>query len=411
MSQAQYDLVVYGATSFVGRILVDYLVTQYGVDGAQLKWAIAGRSRERLEAVRETAGDAGKGLEVLVADAADEAALEQMCNATRVVVSTVGPYALYGEALVRVCARTGTDYCDLTGEVQWIRRMIQRYEDHARKSGARIVHCCGFDSIPSDIGVHFLQQQAQARWGKPAGRVKMRVHAIKGGMSGGTVASMVNAVREAVGDREVRREMADPYSLCPSDHGFSVRQPNVNRAVWEADFQAWAGPFIMAAVNTRVVMRSNALSGAAWGKDFRYDEGMLLGQGWKARLGAWGMSVGLGVFVLAVALPPTRWLLERFFLPSPGEGPGPEARARGFYDLRFVGRSADGAVIRSRVTGDMDPGYGSTAKMLGEAAVCLALDVPDMDREGGFWTPSTGLGERLRERLESHAGLKFEVLD
>ena len=411
MSQAQYDLVVYGATSFVGRILADYLMAQYGAEGGELKWAIAGRSRERLEAVRQEMGDAGKGLELLVADAADEAALEQLCGTTRAVVSTVGPYALYGEPLVRVCARTGTDYCDLTGEVQWIRRMIHRYEDHARKSGARIVHCCGFDSIPSDMGVHFLQQQAQARWGKPAARVKMRVHAIKGGMSGGTVASMINAVREAMADREVRREMADPYSLCPPDHGFSVRQPNVNRAMWDEDFQAWAAPFIMAAVNTRVVMRSNALADPAWGNDFRYDEGTLIGRGWKARLGAWGMTVAMGIFVAAVALPPTRWLLERFVLPAPGQGPGPEARERGFYDLRFVGHGPDDAVIRTRVTGDMDPGYGSTAKMLGQAASCLALDVPGMEREGGFWTPSTLFGERLRERLEAHAGLKFEVLE
>ncbi len=410
MSQPRYDLVVYGATSFVGQILVDYLASQYGA-GGKLKWAIAGRSRERLERVRESLNAAGEGLDLLVADAADEAALEQLCNSTRAVVSTVGPYALYGETLVRVCARTGTDYCDLTGEVQWIRRMIERYEDHAKRSGARIVHCCGFDSIPSDMGVHFLQQAAQTRWGSPASRVKMRVHAIRGGMSGGTVASMVNAVREATRDREVRREMADPYSLCPPDHGFSVRQPNVNRPVRDEEFQAWAGPFIMAAINTRVVMRSNALSGAAWGRDFRYDEGMLLGSGWKARLGAWGMSLGLGLFVAAVALPPTRWLLARFVLPKPGEGPGPEARERGFYDLRFAGHGPEDALIRTRVTGDMDPGYGSTAKMLGEAAVCLALDVPQMDRPGGFWTPSTCFGERLRERLEQHAGLKFEVLD
>lgn len=411
MSEAQYDLVVFGATSFVGRLLVAYLGEHYGTGGEQLRWAVAGRSQARLEAVRESLGENGRQLDVLVADADDEATLEQLCHRTRVVVSTVGPYALYGEPLVRVCARTGTDYCDLTGEVQWIRRMIRRYEDHARKSGARIVHCCGFDSIPSDMGVYFLQQQARARWQAPAGRVKMRVRSLKGGMSGGTVASMINAVREAVGDREVRREMADPYSLCPPDHGFSVRQPNVNRAMWDEDFEAWSAPFIMAAINTRVVMRSNALSGAAWGRDFRYDEGTLVGRGLKARLGAWGMSAGMGVFVALVALPPTRWLLERFVLPAPGQGPGPEARARGFYDLRFVGQGPDGAVIRTRVTGDMDPGYGSTAKMLGQAAVCLALDVPDMGREGGFWTPSTVFGERLLERLEQHAGVKFEVLD
>ena len=410
MSENRYDVVVYGATSFVGQILVRYLSEAYGVDG-ELKWAAAGRSQRKLESVREGLGERAAKLPLIVADAADEQALEQMCAQTRVVISTVGPYALYGEPLVRVCARGGTDYCDLTGEVQWIRRMITRYEADARNSGARLVHCCGFDSIPSDMGVHFLQQQMQARHGAPASRVKMRVRAMRGGMSGGTVASLMNVMREASADKDLRRELADPYSLCPPDHDFSVKQPSVQSSQYDSDFGAWLAPFVMAPINTRVVLRSHALAGAPWGADFRYDEAMLTGRGVKGRLAAFSVSASSTLFMLAAALRPTRWVLERFVVPKPGEGPSPQAQEQGFYDLRLLGKTADGKTLRAKVTGDRDPGYGSTAKMLGQAGACLAQDLGKKDLAGGFWTPSTALGDALRERLTGHAGLTFEILD
>ena len=258
-----------------------------------------------------------------------------MCARARVVVSTVGPYALYGEPLVKLCAQTGTDYCDLTGEVQWIRRMIERYEPAARASGARIVHCCGFDSIPSDLGVWFLQQEAARRFAAPCSRIKMRVKAMRGGASGGTVASMLNVVKEAAASPALRKELANPYSLCGPGAGKGVRQPNVNSARWDEDFGAWCAPFVMAAINTRVVHRSNALQAAAYGADFRYDEAMLAGRGARGRLAALGITAGLGAFMLGAALPPARWLLERFVLPAPGEGPSPQAQRAGFYDIRF----------------------------------------------------------------------------
>jgi len=214
MSTQPHDLIVFGATSFVGQILTRYLAEQFGAHGS-LKWAIAGRSESKLAGLRNSLGLAAGKVPLLVADAADEAALRRLCKDTRVVISTVGPYALYGEPLVKVCAETGTDYCDLTGEVQWIRRMIQAYEPAARKSGARIVHCCGFDSIPSDLGVFFLQQQARERFGAPCTTVKMRVKAMRGGFSGGTAASLVNVVKEATANPALRRELANPYSICP----------------------------------------------------------------------------------------------------------------------------------------------------------------------------------------------------
>ena len=410
MASKPFDLVVFGATSFVGQILARYLLEQFGTNG-ELRWAIAGRSQPKLDELLQHLGPTAAGLPTLVADAADEAALTRLCAATRVVVSTVGPYALYGEPLVKVCTATGTDYCDLTGEVQWIRRMIDRYELDARRSGARIVHCCGFDSIPSDLGVHFLQREARARYGQPLTRTKLRVRAMRGGFSGGTVASLLNVVKEAAGNKALRRELANPYSLCPPGSTNGTRQPSVKSAQFDADFGAWVAPFVMSAINTRIVQRSNALSQHAYGKDFVYDEAVLTGRGIKGRVAATAMSAGLGGFMVAVAIPPARRLLERFALPAPGEGPSPEQQLKGFFDIRLFGRTADGQKLRAKVTGDRDPGYGSTAKMLGQAAACLAFDVPKGERPGGFWTPATLLGDALIERLRAHSGLAFEILD
>ena len=410
MQHPRFDIVVFGATSFVGQILSRYLLDQFGTDG-DLRWAAAARSQEKLDALRIDLGRAAARLPVLVADARDPASLEAMCARARVVVSTVGPYALHGEPLVKACSQSGTDYCDLTGEVQWIRRMIDRYGDDARESGARIVHCCGFDSIPSDLGVYFLQREALRRLGQPCTRIKMRVRAMRGGFSGGTAASLMNAIKEAAADPALRKELANPYSLCPKGERRGPRQPSVKGAEFDEAFGAWTAPFVMSAINTRIVHRSNALLDHAYGADFVYDEAVLTGKGTKGRLNATGMALGLGAFMVGGVLPPTRWLLERFLLPAPGEGPSPEAQEKGSFDLRFDGTTADGRRLRAKVTGDRDPGYGSTAKMLGQAAACLAADIGKEDKPGGFWTPATLFGDRLIARLQADAGLAFEVLD
>jgi short subunit dehydrogenase-like uncharacterized protein len=357
--------------------------------------------------LRDSLGADAADLPLLLADAADEASLRALCESTRVVVSTVGPYALHGEPLVSACAQTGTDYCDLTGEVQWIRRMIERHEAQARQSGARIVHCCGFDSIPSDLGVHFLQGQARQQFGVPCQRIKMRVKAMRGGMSGGTVASMLNLVKEASASPALRKELADPYSLCPPATAARVRQPDVQSAQFDADFNAWVAPFVMSGINTRIVQRSNALAGS-YGADFTYDEAVLTGGGLKGRLGGFAAATGTAAFMLAAAVAPVRSVLERWVLPKPGDGPSPEAQRTGFFDLRFIGKTADGRSLRAKVTGDRDPGYGSTGKMLGQAAACLALDIDKTGIAGGFWTPATIFGDRLVQRLIAHAGLTFE---
>ncbi len=423
MTPPKFDIIVFGATSFVGEILCRYLLQEFGsapTPGARkLSWAIAGRSPNKLAALRSALGKNAVELGIIVADAADESTLTAMCRQTRVVVSTVGPYALYGEPLIKVCSELGTDYCDLTGEPQWMRRMISRYSAATEKSGARIVHCCGFDSIPSDLGVWFLQQQAIQHYGEPCVKVKMRVKAMCGAASGGTVASMINIVKEATHNPELRRELSNPYSLCPPDTPAAItkaRQTHIKSAVFDTDFAAWSAPFVMQAINVRVVLRSNALmgqsnSGQPAVPGFCYDEAMLVGKGFAGRAKAWSVTAGLTAFVAGVALPPIRWGMEKFMLPAPGEGPSLAAQASGFYDLRFVGRTPDGRQLRVKVTGDRDPGYGSTGKMLGEAAACLALDIGKEKLAGGFWTPATAMGDLLLKRLEAHAGLKFVLLE
>lgn len=404
--QSEFDIVLFGATSFVGRILSARMLETHGADG-ELKWALGGRSKARLDALKKELGAGAAHLPIVIADSGDEDSLTAMCDRTRVVVSTVGPYAFYGEPLVRACVESGTDYCDLTGEVQWIRRMIQLYEDRAKANGARIVHCCGFDSVPSDLGVWHLQQLAREKFGQPCSEVRMRVKAAKGGLSGGTVASLMNVVREAAANPALRRELANPFSLCPPEHRSATRQPNVKVAEYDLDAGSWVAPFIMAAINTRIVHRSNALQKAAWGQEFKYDEAVMTGTGLKGRARAVALAGAMGGFAVATAIRPTRWLLERFVVPGPGQGPDAEARARGFYDLRFFGRTAGGETLRTRVTGQGDPGYGSTSRILAQAATCLALDTPREEVPGGFWTPATAFNGKLLDRLQEHAGMTF----
>ncbi len=410
MKSAEFDLVVFGASSFVGQILTRYLVEHTKEQSLPLNWAIAGRSESKLKSLLADIPGAEQ-LPVIVVDAKDETGLTQMCNRTRVIISTVGPYALFGESLIKACATTGTDYCDLTGEVQWIKSMIDRYETQAKNSGARIVHCCGFDSIPSDLGVVFLQKLAHQQFSQSCNTVKMRVKTIKGGASGGTIASMINAVREAYEDPSLRKALANPYSICPENHGYTVRQENVKTATFDTDFNRWSAPFVMAAINTRIVHRSNALASNAYGDDFRYDEAVLVGNGIKGRLAATTMVAGLGLFMIGAVIKPARWAMEKYILPKPGEGPTPEAQEKGFYDLRFVGKTADGNELRCKVTGDRDPGYGSTSKVLGQAALSLLFDVGKDEKEGGFWTPATIFDDRLFTRLTEHAGLVFERIE
>ena len=403
-SDREYDVVVYGATSFVGQILCAYLVGRHGTDG-DLRWAIAGRSASKLDDVaRRTGADVPR----IVADAADRVALDELAASAQVVVSTVGPYALYGSQLVAAVVEAGGDYCDLTGEVQWMRRMIDEHQARAEETGARIVHTCGFDSIPSDLGTWFTQQRAIERFGEPCAEVRMSVKGFKGGVSGGTAASGMQMFEEMADDPALRKAIGDPYVLAPVDLRHGPKQPGIGRPTRDARFESWVAPFVMAPTNSAVVLRSHALLGQPWGRDFTYGETMMTGDGLAGGVAAWAMTAGLAAFAGAASFSPSRTLLGKV-IPKPGAGPSAAAQAAGFFDVRFVGRTAGGQEIRTKVTGDADPGYGSTAKMLGEAALAL-LGLAADDVGGGFWTPASAFGDALIERLEAHAGVRFDVV-
>lgn len=406
-AERPYDIIIFGATSFVGKLLVRYMLETYGT-GQGLNWALAGRSESKLNALTGDLGVEAGALQSLIGDATDPAFLNDLASKTRVIVTTVGPYALYGNGMVEACVAQGTDYCDLTGEVQWINRMIARHHEAAQQSGARIVHTCGFDCIPADMGVHFLQSRAIEAFGQPAQSVKMNVHGFSGGVSGGTAASMVNVMKEMGEDPSLRSLMRDHYSLVPANAPARPRQPESAMLKKDDDSGAWTIPFIMAAVDTRVVHRTNALRGMPYGADFTYEEVMEVGEGLKGALAGMGSVAGSALFAGLAAFGPTRALLERFVLPKPGEGPSPEAQEKGYFDLRFYGSTAQGQIIKTKVTGDRDPGYGSTCKMLGESAMCLLRDVDRTTTGGGLFTPASAMGDALIERLTKNAGLTFE---
>jgi short subunit dehydrogenase-like uncharacterized protein len=386
----EFDIIVYGATGYTGRLVAEYLVQQYGTDSS-LRWAMAGRSADKLAAVRDEI-QAPADLPLVVADTSDPASLYAMVERTRVIITTVGPYQLYGSELVAACAETGTDYVDLCGEPAWMRQMIDAHGETAARNGARIVFSCGFDSIPFDLGVFFLQQAAKERFGHPLTRVKGRVRKMKGTFSGGTAASLKATMAAARQNPDVLRLLSDPFALAPGFEG--PDQPPANRPEYDEQLGSWAAPFIMAAINTRNVHRSNALLGHAYGKDFVYDEMLLTGPGDQGK-------------AIAEAVAGDR-SLSSDKAPKPGEGPTAEERENGFYDVLFIGEG-NGQQLKVGVTGKRDPGYGSTSRMIAESALCLLRDAGDT--AGGIWTSAPAMGDRLIARLTANAGLTFRVED
>lgn len=405
MEGREYDVVAYGATGFTGRLVAEHMLATYGV-GRDTRWAIAGRSKAKLEAVRAEIG-APAALPLVIADASDPASLAAMARATGVVITTVGPYQLYGEPLVAACVEAGTDYVDLCGEPAWMAAMIAKYDAKAKASGARIVFSCGFDSIPFDLGVTFLQDQARERLGAPLRRVRGRVRKMKGGFSGGTVASLMATLEASKQTPSILKTLADPFALTP---GFSgPAQPSGETVEHDTVAGQWAAPFIMATINTKNVHRTNHLLAHAWGKDFVYDEMMLTGDGPGGRKRALATARQSSIQNALLGFAPTRALLRRFALPKPGEGPSKEERETGFYDVLFTGETSDGRAMRGAVKGDKDPGYASTSKMISESALCLARDVGRDQTAGGVWTPGAALGAKLIKRLEANAGLRFAL--
>ena len=403
----EFDLIVWGASGFTGRLVVEYLLANYS-PGSSLRWAIAGRDRNKLEKVLHDRA-AVNPPPILIGDSNDAGSMQQLARSTRVMLSTVGPYAKYGTLLVAACAENGTHYCDLCGEPQWMRQMIDRYQQTARQQGARIVHSCGFDSIPSDFGVWFLQQHALEQHGQLCQEIKLLVKAMKGGASGGTIASSMTAMEEARRDRSIARILVDPYSLNPEGQRHGPDSRDQTSMVFDQTARTWTAPFIMAMINTKIVRRSNALLDYAYGRDFKYSEVVMTGPGIAGWIKASSITAGLGAFMLANANKVTRSLIVERLVPKPGEGPDREQRENGFFNLQLIGKLGNGDLIRARVTGDRDPGYGSTSKMLSESAVCLAQD--DLSVDGGFWTPVSAMSEPLMQRLTRNAGLTFSILE
>jgi len=401
----EFDVIVFGATGFTGRLVAEYLHAQYGASG-EVKWAMAGRSAAKLEQVRALIG-VPASVPLLTADAADSAALAALVARAKAVITTVGPYQLYGEPLALACARAGTDYVDLCGEPGWMAHMIPLLDQPARDSGARIVFSCGFDSIPFDLGVVFLQTEAHKRFGKPLVQVRGRVRSLKGGISGGTLASAMATIEAMGRDPQLAASMANPFALTP---GFSgPPQPEGDSAQHDEWSKSWTGPFMMASINTKNVHRTNALLGHAWGRDFLYDERMLTGDGPKGERRARKLALVSRVQTALLGFGPARFLLRRFALPKPGQGPNRKERENGRYEIVFTGETASGQRLRASVRGDRDPGYGSTAKMITEAALCLAADAQRTLSGGGVWTPGSAMGLALLPRLQQRAGLAFAI--
>ena len=406
MSQREHDVVLFGASGFVGRLTADYLAAHAPSD---LRIALGGRSAERLTAVREGLGEVAVDWPLVVADTTDADAVRELARSTRVVATTVGPYARYGLPLVAACAEAGTHYTDLTGEVLFVRDSLRDNAEAARASGARIVHSCGFDSVPSDIGVLLLAEQAKTDGEGTLESTTLVVRSMRGGISGGTIDSG-RAMAEAIGaDRSLAKVMIDPYALSPDrdaepDAGPA---PDAIRIRRDASVGAWVGPFVMAPYNTRVVRMSNALQDWSYGRTFRYREAMAYGDDLAAPLRAVGVSAGLAIGIAGLAFGPTRAVLDRF-LPAPGEGPDEETRRNGGFDIEIRTRTTTGAVYRAVVAADGDPGYQATAVMLGESALALALDGDRLPARAGVLTPASGLGVRLAERLRI-AGFTLHV--
>tara|TARA_B100001057_G_scaffold14851_1_gene14031 strand:+ start:354 stop:1523 length:1170 start_codon:yes stop_codon:yes gene_type:complete len=389
MSDREFDVVIFGASGYTGKLVAEYMQDQYG-DDQSIKYAIAGRNTEKLLEVKKDL-NLNEDITILEVDSTDLDSLDKMTTTAKCILTTVGPYQLYGSKLVESCAKNGTDYVDLTGEPGWMYEMINAHKETAQKSGARIVFSCGFDSIPFDLGVYFVQNAAKEKFGKPATHVRGRVKAMNGEFSGGTIASLGATMSTLKEKPELIKVLANPFSLTEGFEGPS--QLDDSKPLLDKKMNMWLAPFVMAPINTKNIHRSNALLDHAYGENFCYDEMMIAGEGDEGEQIAKAMSSGNP--------------MGGDNIPQPGEGPSKESREQGNYDVLFFADLEEGS-IGARVTGDMDPGYGSTSKMIAESALCLVQDCSDL--AGGIYTPAPSMGEKLIDRLINKAGLTFEIV-
>ena len=389
MSKREFDVIVFGASGYTGKLVAEYMGKEYGNDES-ISWAIAGRNKDKLSSVKKDL-NLNERVSIIEVDSTNKDSLDSMTSSAKCILTTVGPYQLYGSSLVQSCSVNGTDYVDLTGEPGWMYEMINAHQDTAKKSGARIVFSCGFDSIPFDLGVYFVQQAAQEKYGKPAKHVRGRVKAMNGEFSGGTIASLGATMATLKEKPELIQVLSNPFSLTEGFEG--PAQLDDSKVLLDEKLNMWVAPFVMAPINTKNIHRSNALLGHAYGEDFCYDEMMIAGEGEEGKQIADAMNSSNP--------------MGGDNLPQPGEGPSKESREQGNYDVLFFADFDEGS-IEARVTGDMDPGYGSTSKMIAESALCLIQDCEDLS--GGMYTPAPAMGEKLIKRLTKNAGLTFDIL-
>ena len=389
MSEREFDVIVFGASGYTGKLVAEYMGKEYGNDES-IRWAIAGRNKDKLSSVKKDL-NLNERVSIIEVDSTNKDSLDSMTSSAKCILTTVGPYQLYGSSLVQSCSENGTDYVDLTGEPGWMYEMINAHQDTAKKSGARIVFSCGFDSIPFDLGVYFVQQAAQEKYGKPAKHVRGRVKAMNGEFSGGTIASLGATMATLKEKPELIQVLSNPFSLTEGFEG--PAQLDDSKVLLDEKLNMWVTPFVMAPINTKNIHRSNALLGHAYGEDFCYDEMMIAGEGEEGKQIADAMNSSNP--------------MGGDNLPQPGEGPSKESREQGNYDVLFFADFDEGS-IEARVTGDMDPGYGSTSKMIAESALCLIQDCEDLS--GGMYTPAPAMGEKLIKRLTKNAGLTFDIL-
>ena len=396
----QLDLIIWGATGFTGQLVSEYINKKYS--NTALKWGIAGRNKEKASVIAERLNIAKD--RIFIADCNDLESLIKLTSKTKVICTTVGPYAKLGTNLIEACIKTNTNYCDITGETQWIRKMIDKYHSKAKENKIKIINSCGFDSIPSDMGVFYSQKNLFEKTGKYANIINMRVAGAKGGISGGTYNSLSNVLEEARVDKEVRKTLTNPYGLNPIGKQNGPDKTDLQTVIFDKISNSWIAPFVMAGINTKIVRRSHALIDFKYGSDFSYDEATLSGKGVLGQVKGY-----LSLIPIFLATRKKGSFIKNivdYILPKSGEGPSQKTRISGYYNLRFYLTQQD-KIYLSKVIGDMDPGYGSTSKMITESAVCLVKDCKDLP--GGIYTPAASMGEKLIKRLERNAGLSFKV--
>ncbi len=408
----KYDLIVMGATGFTGRLVVEYLIKNYGVKNEKFSWAIAGRAQKSLEQLKNSfihLDPRVSSLAIFVADSFDLGSLDNMTSSCKIVISTVGPYLKFGKSLIKSCVNNGTHYCDLTGEVPFIRESIDLFDEKAKQNKCRIIHSCGFDSVPSDIGVLFLQKQSLENFNDTCDEVNLYVRSMKGGFSGGTIESMINISNYMDSNPKNKQILRSPFALNPRKSiKNNIRESSLKSVKWDDVNQRWICPFIMSGINTRIVRRTNAISDFSYGENFSYSEVYSFKKGLSGFFNAVIMLIMLASLQLSIKVRPLLWILRKIVFPKPGEGPSNQKRVDGFFKLKIIGLKNNIQKITITIIGDSDPGYSATAKMLTESSLSILLNNEKIPDNYGVLTPASGIGLVIIDRLKDK-GITFTL--